>query len=519
MSKRKTNIATTPIIEQTNDNEQEPQLDTEHQSEPKAKVKAKAKPKAKPKAKAGAKVEVEPKTKAKAKAKAGAKTKEKQIILSNDSDEEFDEESKTTHNETAYKKQNGVASDIVGVAASTKLYETDAQESKKKRTIIQVSQKEHVKMRSMWSGSKENQTLEMYVLDKDEDECLIFTPRDLFYPPALLKIIDEIIVNAIDHSVVFPKSVKDININITKDGVVSVWNNGPGIELKREISKIDGKEYWTPEMIFTQFLTGSNFRDDETTTGGQNGIGAKLAVIYSEFFTVETVDAESKKLYRQTYRNGMDIIEEPIIEDSRSKPYTSIIFLPDYKFLKIEFIKFYDTLYQLVETRAWQAAAFTTANVSFNGIVIPLKDFEQFCGMFPTNGVTMYKFESEKNPKFPWQVGLGISNGKEFNVSLINGIFVSKGGTHIQHIQNKIVTNVKTKLEKLLKETKQKFNKNILLNNISISLKVLLLMQNFTDKLKNLSQMPLKILLIMICQWLIGIRFGNQFLNFYKMNL
>jgi DNA topoisomerase-2 len=46
---------------------------------------------------------------------------------------------------------------------------------------------------------------------------------------------------------------------------------------------------YVPELIFGHLLTGSNFDDTEQkVTGGRNGLGAKLANIYSLQFTVET---------------------------------------------------------------------------------------------------------------------------------------------------------------------------------------------------------------------------------------
>jgi hypothetical protein len=46
---------------------------------------------------------------------------------------------------------------------------------------------------------------------------------------------------------------------------------------------------YVPELIFGHLLTGSNFDDtEEKVTGGRNGLGAKLANIYSLEFTVET---------------------------------------------------------------------------------------------------------------------------------------------------------------------------------------------------------------------------------------
>ena len=52
------------------------------------------------------------------------------------------------------------------------------------------------------------------------------------------------------------------------------------------------EKIYVPELIFGHLLTGSNFDDTmRKVTGGRNGLGAKLANIFSSEFIVETVDS------------------------------------------------------------------------------------------------------------------------------------------------------------------------------------------------------------------------------------
>jgi DNA topoisomerase-2 len=202
----------------------------------------------------------------------------------------------------------------------------------KKKTYKHIGMREHIKKRSMWAGSKANQAIDTYHLVDGKK----FSPITLRYPPALLKMIDEIVVNAIDHHVTYPKLVKNIQIDINDDGVISVMNDGPGIPLDKVKNK-DGVEMYTPQMIFTEFLAGSNLDDEETkerVVGGQNGLGAKITAVFSDFFTVETVD--SGKKYTQTFRDGLLNIEPPTIKAFKGKPYTKFTFLPTYAEFKID---------------------------------------------------------------------------------------------------------------------------------------------------------------------------------------
>lgn len=119
-----------------------------------------------------------------------------------------------------------------------------------------------------------------------------FVERNLKYTPALYKIFDEIIVNAADN---YQRSKKMdmIDVKISKEkGYVSVKNNGEGIPV--EIHK--EHKIYVPELIFGHLLTGSNYNDEEErTTGGRNGYGAKLTNIFSKKFVIECGDRDRKK--------------------------------------------------------------------------------------------------------------------------------------------------------------------------------------------------------------------------------
>ncbi len=115
--------------------------------------------------------------------------------------------------------------------------------------------------------------------------------RTIGVSPALLKIFDEIIVNAADNHQ-RDKSMTKIEVNVkyvkkTKSLQISVKNDGLGIPVKMH----ETENVYIPEMIFGQLMTGSNFDDTEKrTVGGNHGHGAKLTNIFSKKFTVETYD-------------------------------------------------------------------------------------------------------------------------------------------------------------------------------------------------------------------------------------
>lgn len=349
----------------------------------------------------------------------------------------------------------------------------------KTRKVKQISMREHIKKRSMWAGSQSTQAIDSYVLRSRKNQytnevTYNFSPMVLKFPPALFKCIDEIIVNAIDHYVTYPSKVTEIRIVVDDDGVISVMNNGPGIHIEHT-TNINGRIMYTPQLIFSEMLAGSNLDDEETTeriVGGQNGLGAKITAVFSNYFTIETGDAISKRKYVQTFRDGLELIEEPTISTlGKTKPYTKITFLPEYEEFKLKIAKFRPTLRRLVQARAWQAKAYTGINVYFNDKLIPLRnEFSAYCEMFSEFEMFSTTMTSIDN-KFAWDVCIGLTDGKERQLSMVNGVFIQSGGTHIKHIQNHLVKNLRERIERELKKSKVKFNKNLLLNNLFIFMK------------------------------------------------
>ena len=130
-------------------------------------------------------------------------------------------------------------------------------------------------------GSITNTTEERFVYTKDVNNEVKIVKKVVEYNPGMIKIFDEILVNAIDHSV-RDKTVNMIKVNIDKkSGMISVYNNGKGVPVVKH------KEYgiYIPELIFGNLLTSSNYDDTQKRiVGGRNGLGSKVVGIFSSLF-------------------------------------------------------------------------------------------------------------------------------------------------------------------------------------------------------------------------------------------
>jgi DNA gyrase/topoisomerase IV subunit B len=265
--------------------------------------------------------------------------------------------------------------------------------------------------------------------------------KQITYIPALLKIFDEILVNAIDHSV-RTKQVSNIKINTCIDGTIEVFNDGPGIPI------VLHKEYnvYIPEMIFGMLLTSSNYNDkEERIVGGRNGLGSNITCIFSKTFKIETVN--NGLHYTQEITENMTVISKPKIKKTTKKDYTKISYLPDFKRFKISSNKSpaYIGTMELIESRVYDTSC-TTENVNlfYNDVKLSIKGFKKFLSLFDKEFIT----ETIKGQTFDWEIAVSVHNSEAFRqVSFVNGINTYKGGKHVDYITNLITKSLISKFE------------------------------------------------------------------------
>jgi DNA topoisomerase-2 len=375
------------------------------------------------------------------------------------------------------------------------------------RIAKQQTDLEHVKKKEMYTGSKKAQDMELYLYDSSTEKISLQTIRT---SPAFMKVIDEVIVNAIDHHVIYPNLVKNIKISYdipTK--MITVFNDGPGISCV-EVENVNGVKMLMPQMIATEFRSGSNHDNDdneERTTGGTNGYGMKLTNAYSKWMKLETNDLITSTLYSQEYHDGITKIDPPVIKKSpaKSKGYTQISFILNYDMLGQSLDDGGKTVLSIVQNRAYQAYASTNCNVYFNDELLGEKftigknRFENFVNLFEISQdyvMTKMRFippDETKSLHEDWDICIAISSGKLEHFSLINGIYVIHGGTHIDHIKKSIVFNLKDNVEKILNKAGAKFNKNYIENNLFIFVRATMPNPNFSSQTKEKLETPVDV--------------------------
>ena len=312
-----------------------------------------------------------------------------------------------------------------------------------------LEHREHVLMRpDMYIGSVQTEPVSAWLLDSTQSSRIMHRRDDVAYCPGLLKVFDEIIVNAIDHTTRSRQTllqqsqknkaadgetavqvVKKIEVTIDAvSGVLEVANDGDGIPV--EAHGGHGGVY-VPELIFGHLLTSANYDDEDDkdggssesggestagggkgrTVGGQNGIGAKACNILSKWFEIDVIDRRRHLRYRQRWEDNMSKALPPVVEKTSVKKARTVVrWLPDYgRFGSSHAEGLTPDMRALMIRRVVDACAVTEPDVAvwLDGAKLEVKSFEKYAELFP--GVAGNK--AYERPCDGWEIAASVGDG------------------------------------------------------------------------------------------------------------
>ncbi|CAD2106595.1 DNA topoisomerase 2, putative [Plasmodium vinckei] len=367
------------------------------------------------------------------------------------------------------------------------------------------SQIEHILLRpDTYIGSVEMHTQQLWVWNKEKNRMV---QKNITYVPGLYKIFDEIIVNAADVKAREKEKSENpmtcIKIEINREQKkISVYNDGEGIpvDIHKEMN------IYVPHMIFGELLTSDNYDDaEDRITGGRNGFGAKLTNIFSKEFTVQCGDNSRKREFKMTWSQNMSKFSEPHIKNYNGKDYVKVTFKPDLD--KFGMTELDDDIECLLHKRVYDLAGTCNVRVYLNGSRLPVKDFKSYVDLYlrdnshpannpsvskntlngntdasvnktidnldvsvsqdnggATGDVTPSKTAEENgnsnfnNNKYEeeivkihekqhrWEIVISKTDGSQFQqVSFVNSICTTKGGTHVSYIVDQLLNSLSKK--------------------------------------------------------------------------
>jgi DNA topoisomerase-2 len=309
-------------------------------------------------------------------------------------------------------------------------------------------------------GSIENVESPQHILNETGNRII---EKTIEYIPGLFKLFDEGIVNCRDHVVRMQQAiatgqancipVSNIEVTVSEDGTITMLNDGNGID----VAEHPEHKTWIPQMIFGELRTSTNYdKEEKKIVGGKNGFGFKLVLIWSTYGMVETVDHVRGLKYRQEFKNNLSEICTPTITKCKNKPYTRVVFKPDYARLGLTGLS--PDVVALMKKRVYDVAAITdkAIKVKYNGELVPVKNFQQYIDMYVGDKTDVPRVYEDNGDR--WEYAVALTPTNEFvQVSFVNGIHTAKGGKHVEYILNQITRKLGDFIEK---KKKVKVNPN-----------------------------------------------------------
>ena len=313
---------------------------------------------------------------------------------------------------------------------------------------------------------------EVFVRDGDN-----FTSTEIAFNPGFYKLVDELLVNAHDQ-VVRLRSRQSTNPVKT----IEITCSGAGFQIKNDGEPIDVAEHpehktWIPQMIFGELLTSTNYdKNEKKLVGGKNGYGVKLVNIFAKQMVVTIVDQPRSLIYTQTFKNNMTEVGKPIVKASKQKSSVCVEWTPD--FARFGMTEIDAGMQHLIERRVWDLAMTLgkEVKVSWNGTAVKCKNLTEYAKAFGCDPV-VYETPNER-----WHVAIADSpTDKQFAMSFVNGIWTSKGGTHVDGVTNQVVAHI---VEYLETKKKVKVKPGMVRDNLAVFVTAMIENPSFTSQTK-----------------------------------
>jgi len=267
-------------------------------------------------------------------------------------------------------------------------------------------------------------------------------------PKCLIHIFKEAIGNVLDNiqrSRKYNVDPKKVEITIT-DNSVCVKNYGTTIPIVKDPNGI-----YIPEGVFGHLRYGQNFDDDiERTVVGKNGVGIKLANIFSKEFIVKVKDGQTGELYTQKWTDHMRDCGKPKITKCKGDGFVEITYFPDFEYFKME--KFDEHCLGIHAAYTCMAAftsiknGFDNVPFFFNKTKFNIPSIQHYVSYFIDKSINYFVHSTDD-----YQLCVIDTPNNSFNQSFVNGMVTVDGGVHLDLVANIVTNYLKTILENKMK--------------------------------------------------------------------
>ncbi|MDA8793505.1 toprim domain-containing protein [Bacteriovoracaceae bacterium] len=330
--------------------------------------------------------------------------------------------------------------------------------------------------------------------DLEELNTYIYTPEGIDFQSvnfhqAKSKAIEEILDNCIDEF--YRGYVTEVRTSLMDDGqTVVVEDNGIGFPLAKV------------KDVYTQFRTGSKFKDEEVDskgylnrTLGQNGLGASATCLTSDSFKVTVKHFNSKKTQTYTFLDGALKTKK-----SQAKKFSGasgvrvefVLAKEVYKNSKIDKVLLRKRIIDLAYNNPGLTFTFNDEKFHFKKGLFELATVinPETAQIF---GEKSYTFEgvSLRKKKFKAKIDLHLSividkksEDREKIISFVNSTPTYDGGFHHDRIKRIIINSLKDKLERAAKKEKLSIHDNDILTGLYFVIGIIMPNPRFESQTK-----------------------------------
>ena len=288
----------------------------------------------------------------------------------------------------------------------------------------------------MYVGSNKIEEKDAFVYN---DKTGKFEMKIVNYIPAMLKVVDEVISNSVDE---FRRKdnmgLTELCVKINKSTAEIVICDNGGIPIVKH--KEAG--VYIPEFIFGQLRTSSNYDDNEDRQViGTNGIGVKIANIFSSDFEVKSADGKNEITIN--WQNNMrNCVSRDITKCDKKTHYTQTRFKLDFSRFDTPLKTFDDDFINIIHKRCIDAAAanfglsvhfeLLDGKKTINSCKWKFKQFHEY--------IDLYSNLLNIQDKIPFENALckaWIFPDSSIDIGFVNGAECSRG-THMRALRNEI---------------------------------------------------------------------------------
>lgn len=291
--------------------------------------------------------------------------------------------------------------------------------------IKKLSDREHIiKRPSMYIGSISNEESEELVLTDNSAQ-----QKTLTYPPALVKIINEVLDNSVD-AILKTKIGNEVSVTIESQSV-SISDNSAGFPSPK-----NPKDAENAPMVLAlgNARAGSNFNDDDNIGQiGTNGVGAFATNCFSKSFNVISKNTNSQQT--AAWKNNAEFVGYDYKAKSNSKTGTTVEFEPDLQRFGLSEIS--EDVKEVVKSRMLMLAlTYPKIKFIFNKELLKVKHISD---LFVDESTPNVAFKTDN-----YEVLVLAKSEKTSHFSFVNGLNTKDGGTHIDVILGDIIKELST---------------------------------------------------------------------------